>query len=93
MFVRNKFGANIFSGPEGYRPAGVVPRLREGSQVGRLSMSSESVRLPGEIEPDGVRISDQQLRESLARGLADVAAGKVKQRGSFAEYTDDFDEG
>lgn len=31
----------------------------------------------------------EQLRASLARGLADSAAGRVKDMGSFTQYADD----
>lgn len=35
---------------------------------------------------------NEQLRASLARGLADSAAGKVKELGDFAQYADDTDD-
>jgi len=35
---------------------------------------------------------DEQLRASLAHGLADSAAGRVKDLGSFAQYADGADE-
>ena len=35
---------------------------------------------------------DQLLRESLARGLAEAAAGETVDLGSFAEYLDDAED-
>lgn len=35
---------------------------------------------------------NEQLRASLARGLADSAAGKVKELGDFTRYADDIDD-
>ena len=35
---------------------------------------------------------DQLLRESLARGLAEAAAGETVDVGSFAEYLDDAED-
>ncbi|MHA6513218.1 hypothetical protein [Tessaracoccus sp. Z1128] len=34
---------------------------------------------------------NQMLRESLARGLAEAAAGETESLGSFAQYADDED--
>lgn len=35
---------------------------------------------------------NEQLRASLARGLADSAAGNVKDLGDFAQYADELDD-